>query len=157
MNEGSSNDENSSQNERGELDDAWNASTEQHAPDSDRDGPLGSLAEEVKQRRNRGAKSVDETFVEMDVGEVDAGDIWDDLLGEDSGELVVTAPRVTHEDRDVRIIPKATCHGCPHVADPPTLHCTHDGTDILSMADMDHLRVADCPMVADEDDLDATE
>ncbi|MCO8243340.1 MULTISPECIES: hypothetical protein [unclassified Haladaptatus] len=125
---------------------------------SGRNEPLGNLAAEIEERRKRRSEtgSADETFVEMDVGEVDAAEVWADLLGEDSGELVVTAPRVEEDDRDVRVVPKTTCQGCPHVADPPTLRCTHEGTDILSMGDMDHLRVADCPMVAD-DDFEATE
>ncbi|KZN25722.1 hypothetical protein A4G99_04575 [Haladaptatus sp. R4] len=124
---------------------------------TDPNEPLGTLAAEVEERRNRRSEAVaaDETFVEMDVGEVDAEEVWADLLGEDSGELVVAAPRVEEDDRDVRVVPKTTCQGCPHVADPPTLRCTHEGTDILSMDDMDHLRVADCPMVAD-DDIGAT-
>ncbi len=128
-----------------------NSSDDRSGPDFASDEPLGNLAEEVKERRNRQSKTVDEAFVEVDVGGVDTDDIWTDLLGEDGGELVVTAPQIDHDDRDVRIVPKATCHGCPHVADPPNLHCTHEGTDILSMADMDHFRVANCPMVADED------
>ncbi|WP_238398208.1 hypothetical protein [Halorussus salinus] len=56
--------------------------------------------------------------------------------------------------RDVRTIPKTTCHGCPHFGEPPELACTHEGTDILAMVDSDHFRVADCPMVVDgEEDI----
>ena len=59
-----------------------------------------------------------------------------------------------HAGRDVRTIPKATCHGCPHFGDPPELACTNGGTDILAMVDSDHFRVADCPMVVDgEEDI----
>ena len=57
-------------------------------------------------------------------------------------------------DSDVRTIPKETCHSCPHFGDPPELHCTHEGTDILAMTDADHFRVADCPIVVDgEEDI----
>ncbi|UPW01141.1 hypothetical protein M0R88_03325 [Halorussus gelatinilyticus] len=56
--------------------------------------------------------------------------------------------------RDVRTIPKTTCHGCPHFGDPPELHCTHESTDILAMVDSERFRVADCPIVVDgEEDI----
>ena len=84
----------------------------------------------------------------------------------DAVERGSTSSRVSRDDdvpaevgdagdgRDVRTIPKETCHGCPHVGDPPELRCTHDGTDILAMPDADHFRVADCPMVvAGEEDI----
>lgn len=57
-----------------------------------------------------------------------------------------------HAGRDVRTISKATCHGCPHFGTPPELACTHEGTDILAMVDSDHFRVADCPMVVDDEE-----
>jgi len=57
-------------------------------------------------------------------------------------------------DRDVRTIPKDTCHSCPHFGEPPELACTHEGTDILAMPDSEHFRVADCPMVVDEESID---
>ncbi|EFW93432.1 hypothetical protein ZOD2009_06192 [Haladaptatus paucihalophilus DX253] len=124
-------------------------------PEDDRDEPLADLAADIEERRKRKSTSVDDAFREENVGDIDTDELWADLLREDSGELVVSAPREAgRDDRDVRTIPKATCHGCPHVGDPPSLHCTHEGTDILSMPDTDHFRVADCPMVADEDNLD---
>ncbi len=123
-----------------------------------RDEPLSDLVSDIEERRNRKSERVDDVFEEVNVGDVDTDDLWADLLNEDSGELVVSAPREAgRDDRDVRTIPKTTCQGCPHVGDPPNLRCTHEGTDILSMPDVDHFRVADCPMVADEDDLHVDE
>ncbi|WP_231185188.1 hypothetical protein [Haladaptatus sp. DYF46] len=122
------------------------------------DEPLSGLVSDIEERRNRKSERVDDAFEEVDVGDVDTDELWDDLLNEDGGELVVSVPREAGwDDRDVRTIPKTTCHGCPHVGNPPDLRCTHEGTDILSMPDVEHFRVADCPMVADEDvdDLDS--
>jgi len=126
-----------------------------HSPNPEgRDEPLSDLASDIEERRNRKSERVDDAFEEVDVGDVDTDELWADLLNEDGGELVVSVPREAGwDDRDVRTIPKTTCHGCPHVGDPPNLQCTHEGTDILSMPDVEHFRVADCPMVADEDDL----
>lgn len=123
-----------------------------------RDEPLSDLVSDIEERRSRKSERVDDVFEEVNVGGVDTDDLWADLLSEDSGELVVSAPREAgRDDRDVRTIPKTNCQGCPHVGDPPNLRCTHEGTDILSMPDVDHFRVADCPMVADEDDLHVDE
>ncbi|WP_458205711.1 hypothetical protein [Haladaptatus sp. NG-SE-30] len=139
--------------------DERDTATDRAVSDSDattgRAEPLADLAAEVETRRSYEKESIDDSFVEVevDVDDIDADDLWDDLLAEDSGELVVTAPREESEDdRDVRTIPKSTCHGCPHFGEPPTLHCTHDGTDILALDDMEHFRVADFPMVVDEVD-----
>ncbi|MFH5800074.1 hypothetical protein [Haladaptatus sp. CMAA 1911] len=122
------------------------------------DEPLSGLVSDIEERRNRKSKRADDAFEEVDVGDVDTDELWDDLLNEDGGELVVSVPREAGwDDRDVRTIPKTTCHGCPHVGDPPDLRCTHEGTDILSMPDVEHFRVADCPMVADEDDFETEE
>lgn len=118
-----------------------------------RDEPLADLVAEVEARRGRDTETFDDAFTEERVGDIDVDALWDDLLAEDSGELVVAAPREgSEDDRDVRLIPKSTCHGCPHVGDPPALRCTHDGTDIVAMVDTERFRVADCPMVVDEVD-----
>ena len=122
----------------------------------DRNEPLADLAAEVESRQGASGTTLnreefDDTFTEIDVESVDVDDLWADLMAEDSGELVVAAPREESEDdRDVRTIPKTTCHGCPYFAEPPAVHCTHERTDILSMVDTERFRVADCPMVVDE-------
>ncbi|WP_266078196.1 hypothetical protein [Haladaptatus caseinilyticus] len=116
------------------------------------DEPLARLAAEAESRRHSGgtAGEFDDVFTETTVEDTD--DLWADLEAEDSGDLVVSAPREESEDdRDVRTIPKATCHGCPHFGDPPTVHCLHEGTNIITMVDTEQFRVADCPMVVDED------
>ncbi|WP_049969900.1 hypothetical protein [Haladaptatus cibarius] len=123
---------------------------------SKRDEPLSDLAERVESRRNRNPGrdrgELDDAFTQESVGDVDVGDIWADLEAEDSGELVVSASQEESEDdRDVRTIPKSTCHGCPNFGDPPSVHCTHEGTNVLTMVDTEQFRVADCPMVVDEE------
>ncbi|WP_435154900.1 hypothetical protein [Haladaptatus sp. DFWS20] len=122
----------------------------------ERDEPLADLAAEVESRRTHeptaNRREFEDAFTEVTVEDVDVDDLWADLEAEDSGDLVVSAPREESEnDRDVRMIPKTTCHGCPQFAEPPTVRCTHEGTDILAMVDTEQFRVADCPMVVDED------
>jgi hypothetical protein len=124
-----------------------------------REGPLADVASEVDERRRRREESGD--FESVDVGELDGEKLWEQLAEGDDGPTVTVPPEEAPAaeqdvDRDVRTIPKQTCHGCPHFGEPPELACTHEGTDILAMPDSDHFRVADCPMV-DEESIDAFE
>lgn len=115
--------------------------------------PLSDLAAEVGRRRD--ADDLENAFEEMDVPDVDAERLWEQLV-EGGDDAVVFSERVDGErDRDVRVVPKRTCQNCPYFADPPDVACTHDGTDILELVDVDHHKVADCPMVVDDDALDA--
>lgn len=130
-----------------------------------REGPLADVASEVdERRRKRDGRS--DAFESVDVGELDGEKLWERLAeAEDADDATVTVPLEETaeaessddetEGRDVRTIPKETCHGCPHFGDPPELACTHEGTDILAMPDSDHFRVADCPMVVEEEDISA--
>jgi hypothetical protein len=124
-------------------------------PDAPGDAaPLSDLADEVAQRRGD-AESVDDAFTEMDAPALDADALWEQFAGS-GGDPIVFSERVESEpDRDVRVIPKRTCQGCPYFSDPPEVACSHDGTDILELVDLDHHKVADCPMVVDEGAIDA--
>jgi len=122
------------------------------------DAPLADLAEEIADR-NADADPFDGTgfegsFTEMDVDEMDASAVWADL--ETGGEEpVVVAERLSAPgERDVRIIPKRTCHNCPYFGSPPNVECTHDGTEIRRAVGVEEFEVVDCPMVLGEEDLD---
>lgn len=124
-----------------------------------REGPLADVASEVDERRRR-TTGTDDPFESVEVGEIDGGKLWE-RLAEGNDRTVVTVPseetdgEEDSDSRDVRTIPKATCHGCPYFGEPPELACTHEGTDILEMPDAEHFRVADCPMVVEEEKLGA--
>ncbi|UPV75066.1 hypothetical protein M0R89_03115 [Halorussus limi] len=125
---------------------------------SEREGPLADVAAAVDERRNRSRDDAD-AFESVEVGDLDGERLWEQLAADEDGTTVAVpseqaADAGASTDRDVRTIPKATCHGCPHVGDPPELTCTRDGTEILAMPDTDHFRVAGCPMVVDgEEDI----
>ncbi|MFC4447654.1 hypothetical protein [Halorussus aquaticus] len=147
-------------NDRLPIDSASTDSPES-ADGADRDGPLADVAAEVDERRREGTDEAD-AFESVEVGALDGEELWDRLAeAEDDadGPTVTVAsdaadPTEPAADRDVRTIPKATCHGCPHFGDPPELACTHEGTEILAMPDTDHFRVADCPVVVEgEEDI----
>jgi hypothetical protein len=133
-----------------------------------REGPLADVASTVDERRRRRDRDADDPFESVDVGELDGEKLWEQLAEGDDAATVAVPSEATVEGeadgatddaavesgRNVRTIPKDTCHGCPHFGDPPELRCTNEGTDILAMTDADHFRVADCPMVVDgEEDI----
>ncbi|WP_276298875.1 hypothetical protein [Halorussus lipolyticus] len=146
---------------------------------SEREGPLADVASAVDERRRKRREEADgaDAFESVEVGELDGEKLWEQLADDGDGPAVTVPPeeaqsettasgdstaaptaasvggdRTADGDRDVRTIPKDTCHGCPHFGDPPEVACTHEGTAILAMPDTDHFRVADCPMVADDDE-----
>ncbi|WP_193570137.1 MULTISPECIES: hypothetical protein [Halorussus] len=142
---------------RGRADERAPGSPGKAADRPDREGPLADVAAAVdERRRERDGDDVD-AFDSVEVGELDGEELWE-RLAEGEDEPAVTAPPEAEDDgewsdgRDVRTIPKATCHGCPHFGDPPELACNHEGTDILAMPDAEHFRVAGCPMVGDDEE-----
>ncbi|MFB6093616.1 MAG: hypothetical protein ABEJ77_01575 [Halanaeroarchaeum sp.] len=110
-------------------------------------GPLEELRSAVDARRRE--EDAEAHFAEMDVGDLDEEEVWTDLLLEDGPSEGSFPPTATAEadDGPIHVVTKQLCHNCEHFGDPPTLHCTHDGTEILALVDMDHYRVSDCPMV----------
>jgi hypothetical protein len=138
-------------------------STASTPPDErdDGDAPLSDLRREVDERRSgsgtSGGRSEDEfeeLFAEMEVGDVDADDVWEQF-SEDEDPMFETA--FVEEDREVTVVEKSLCHGCEHFADPPETGCTHDGTDIDAEVDTGHFRVLDCPVVAERKEMEASD
>ena len=117
-------------------------------PETGRDGPLGELAADVDGRRERKTKADDALFDEVDVGEVDADELWSQV--ESDGPTV--EPRAEREVREVE--KRKYCSQCPYFSDPPEVACSHEGTDILQQVDMEHFEVADCPIVLEDERLE---
>jgi hypothetical protein len=117
-------------------------------PGSGRDGPLGDLAADVEGRRQRKTPADDALFDEVDVGELDADELWAQVASDE--------PTVgTRREREVREIAKRKyCNSCPYFADPPDVGCGHEGTDIVEQVDMEHFKVADCPVVLEDERLE---
>jgi hypothetical protein len=116
------------------------------------DAPMADLARQVE--GDREPPDPEEAFEAVETPEIDAEDVWADLEEGVDAEPVTTGKRVQGSgEGDVRVIPKRTCHTCPYFGAPPELHCTHEGTEIRSVANPEEFEVVDCPMVVDEDDL----
>lgn len=127
--------------------------TADHADESeaDRDAPMADLARQVE--ADREPPDPDEVFDAVETPDIDAEEVWADLEEGVDADPVTTGEPVSGDGGDVRVIPKRTCHTCPYFGAPPDLHCTHDGTEIRSVASPEEFEVVDCPMVVDEDDL----
>lgn len=139
----------------GERRDQESASSDADADDAPLSG-LRANIEERRQRRQSSTPDVDEVFEEASSEPVvDGEQVWEDLLeGQDdtAGVLAFGEP-VEGEPEDVTVIPNSVCHSCTYFGDPPELHCTHEGTTIRRMVDMDHYEVVDCPIVKNRSDL----
>ncbi|MFC4542147.1 hypothetical protein ACFO5R_09425 [Halosolutus amylolyticus] len=117
----------------------------------DRSGPLGDLAAAIDAENERsGGDAFDELFEREDVAEIDSDRLWDRIESDGS------APDdLLGDDREIREIEKQSyCHQCEHFAAPPTVGCTREGTAILEMPTRETFRVADCPIVLEDEELE---
>ncbi|AEH37342.1 hypothetical protein [Halopiger xanaduensis] len=119
---------------------------------TERTGPLGDLAAAVDERsadRDGADDAFDDLFEREDVTTLDPDRLWERLENDEP-----LADQLA-DDREIREIDKHEyCHQCEHFADPPGVDCTREGTDILELASLDTFRVADCPVVLENEELE---
>lgn len=127
------------------------------ADDEPADGPLSDLRGDVEKRQANATEfdADEDLFREERVAEVESEAVWADLLmaegGSDAeGVLEPTAGSGDALEQPGQIVSKTLCHRCEYFGEPPELRCTHEGTTIHEMVDMDHYRVSKCPMVGGE-------
>lgn len=114
---------------------------------------------------------LDDVFVEMDVEEIDEDALWEDLFDEESaaaddnasspsdrttpgGTLGSTSPDGIGigENQPIgeAIVPKDQyCERCEWFSPPPSVSCTHSGSEIREFVDTDKFVVVDCPVVTE--------
>ena len=121
----------------------------------DPEAPLAGIASSVRDRANRDGETespspVDEDrFEEHDVTPLDADEIWNRLEDDDP------VGGVSDEPIEERVIEKsAYCERCPFFSTPPDVHCTHDGTTIVELVDVEQFRVTNCPKVRETERLE---
>ena len=151
--------------------------TEQDRDDDAESMPLEDLARELGERRQAESEDeLDEAFEPVDVDEIDTDDLWDEMFGDSpadevggvdgAGEPSVstrTAGSVASEATngsaataddwaaaDETVSKRDYCQKCPHFGEPPEVHCTHEGTEIVEVVTVEQFRVRNCPMVDDE-------
>lgn len=121
----------------------------------DPDGPLGDLAERARRGRD-GSPDDDETMAAFETVEVDGVDVdqlWAELEHGDIDDTV-DEPR-SNTERDVEVVAKRDyCQRCQHFSAPPEVRCTHERGEILEMVDTEQFKVADCPILRGEEELE---
>lgn len=130
---------------------------------------LGPASEDTTDMDNS-----DDAFERVDVGDPGDEDVWElldegaDKMGSSDPEFGSTAAAGAsnqrgasakiadssdvdreHADRDVD--KRAYCQQCPHFSAPPEAVCTHEGTTIVEVVDIDEFRVRNCPLVSKAD------
>lgn len=115
-----------------------------------RSGPLGDLADRIDERRgDEPDAEFDDLFEDTGDANVDSEALWEQVGGEgpfdDDGE----------DEPERRVVEKRKyCQGCKYFSDPPDVACTHRGTEILEVVDVDHFEVFNCPVVRENEELE---
>lgn len=97
-------------------------------------------------------------FAEVEVEEIDEASIWE-VLGPEQDDAPSTTGDGSSPDVDTdaeeHVVPKRSyCETCEHFATPPETACTHPGTEIRRLVDMEHFTVVNCPIVAQRRGID---
>ncbi|WP_210408934.1 hypothetical protein [Halorhabdus rudnickae] len=119
----------------------------QGTPPGDEDDPFSNLG-----RDERTGDPFDGLAGERVDGE-DAtrpdAELWEDLSRSE-----VEPETERHGQRRFAEVSKHTyCERCEYFSDPPEIACAHEGTDIIEFVDFETVRVADCPVVAEREQL----
>lgn len=120
---------------------------QQAGPGANTEGPLGDLADRV---RDREVETTEELFVETEVSQVDRETVWEQLERDEPGG----DEEIGHEPES-RVVEKASyCETCEYFDEPPAMRCTHEGTEIRQLVDFEHVEVYNCPVVRRNDELE---
>jgi len=94
--------------------------------------------------------SVDSAFAEMDVEQIDPEIVWQELTSAQSQGSVGDVQDRTYAD----VSKHSYCEQCEYFSEPPAVHCSHEGTEIVEFLDMETVRVVDCPVVTEREKLE---
>jgi hypothetical protein len=127
---------------------------------SDADPPIEEFEQDLPETPSG---EDDDPFEQMSVGEIDEEALWSSLesggtavggddaaepLGDTDPDSGVESVEDADPEATEHVVPKSKyCQSCPYLDDPPSLSCTHEGTDIVEVVDSERFRVRNCPMV----------
>jgi len=89
-------------------------------------------------------------FESVDVDGLDADEVWESLDQEPSTPTV-------EDSRYVEVSKHRFCEQCEHFASPPNAHCTHEEAEIIEYLDVETVRLLNCPVVAEQRELENEE
>lgn len=116
----------------------------------DDSGPGEDPFSDVGDRDGDPFDSFEGTFEEMDVDKLDPDEVWQDLASAESRGSVGSARQRTYAE----VSKHSYCEQCEHFSPPPNVSCGHEGTDIVEFLDMETVRVVDCPVVTEREELE---
>lgn len=90
-------------------------------------------------------------FEHVDAGNVDPDDVWESITGEDDDEA---EPSIPDEGRYSDVSKHRFCEQCEHFSPPPAVSCGHHTAEIIEFLDMETVRLLDCPVVAEREELE---
>lgn len=129
-----------------DSDDRPAVGTDRPSPGDDR-APMADLAERVTGERELD-EVAEELFEAQEPVDLDSDELWERLEAEEP-------PSVEADERTVHEVSKRRfCHQCDHFADPPTVACTNEGTEIVAMPSVSTFRVVGCPVAHEEAELE---
>ncbi|MBX0284960.1 hypothetical protein EGH22_01350 [Halomicroarcula sp. F28] len=86
-------------------------------------------------------------FESVDVESVDADEVWESL-NEEPETATVEGTRYTDVSKH------RFCEQCEFFSSPPNAHCTHEEAEIIEYLDMETVRLLNCPVVAEQRELE---
>ncbi|WP_276272638.1 hypothetical protein [Haloarcula litorea] len=112
-----------------------------------REGPVdpGDPFSGMEDREGDPFGGAESPFEQVDVGSVDADEVWESL-GDDTDDRTVEFAG----SRYAEVSKHRYCEQCEYFSGPPEVRCTHDGTEIVEFLDMETVRLLDCPLVAEQ-------
>jgi len=109
----------------------------------DLDGPFSGMDDRGEDPFGSGESA----FERVDVGHIDADKVWAEIAADDDSEA-------TPESRYAEVSKHRYCEQCEHFSAPPNAHCTNEGTEIMEFLDMETVRLLDCPVVAEQHEIE---
>jgi hypothetical protein len=124
---------------------------EPSVPEAGEEDPFADLGggPQPRTRDDDGTSSDDpfDSFESVDVDEVDPDEVWANLSSlEDATEEF--DGKVYYEVSKHRF-----CERCEYFSGPPEATCTFEGADIVEFVDMETVRLVNCPIVAEQEEL----
>ena len=89
-------------------------------------------------------------FESVDIEEVDPDEVWE-ALDEEPVQSAVEGSRY------VEVSKHRFCEQCEHFTSPPNAHCTNEEAEIIEFLDMETVRLLNCPVVAEQRELENEE
>ena len=93
-------------------------------------------------------------FERVDSGGVDPDQVWASITGEDGDNDGTTEPSVPDDSRYSDVSKHRFCEQCEHFSPPPDVSCGHHTAEIIEFLDMETVRLLDCPVVAEREELE---